>query len=52
MQSGQGGIRYNDSLKQIQLLDENKNWVKWKEFDPERYYIFKSGEIDNSGGWI
>ena len=33
MQAGSGGIRYNDSEKYIQLMDENKNWVNWKYFN-------------------
>ena len=39
LESGQGGIRYNDSLKQIQLMDTNKNWVNWRSFDA--HSIFK-----------
>ena len=45
------GIRWNSVTKKIQMMDENQNWIDYKAFDPERYYIFKSGEIDNSEGW-
>lgn len=33
MEAGQGGIRYNDTTKRIQLMDTNKNWVDWRIFD-------------------
>lgn len=33
MQSEQGGIRYNDTTKTVQLMDVNKNWVDWKVYD-------------------
>ena len=44
--------KYNYGTDIIQLADENKNWVNYKPFDPNKYYIFKSNEIDRSGGWI
>ena len=33
MQAGQGGIRYNDSLKFIQIMDTNNNWINYKRYD-------------------
>jgi len=46
--AGSGGIRWNSETNYIQLADENKNWINYKKFNPNRYYIFKSGEIQNT----
>ena len=52
MQAGHGGIRWNSSTNYIQILsDDNSTWVNYREHHPNRYYIFKSGEIDISNGW-
>ncbi len=34
--AGSGGIRWNSEINYIQLMDENKNWINWQSFDPER----------------
>jgi len=33
LEAGQGGIRYNDSEKYIQVIDTDKNWVNWRPFN-------------------
>ena len=33
--AGSGGIRWNSVTKQIQLADENKNWVDWRYFNTD-----------------
>ena len=33
--AGSGGIRWNSDTNYIQLMDEDKNWVNYKYYDPE-----------------
>ena len=48
MQSGQGGIRWNSVTKKIQLMDENKNWVDWQSYDPDKKVVVIEAPSDSS----
>lgn len=48
--AGSGGIRYNDSRKRIQLMDENKNWIDWKYYDTSQEVQLAA--ISSSGGTL
>ena len=34
MEAGSGGIRWNSTNNQIQVMDTNKNWIDWRYYDP------------------
>lgn len=36
MEAGSGGIRWNSVTSKIQLMDENKNWIDWKKYNPNK----------------
>lgn len=36
MEAGQGGIRWNSTNNRIQIMDQNKNWVNWQYYNPNK----------------
>lgn len=34
LEAGSGGIRWNSVTNWVQLMDQNKNWVDWRYYDP------------------
>ena len=37
--AGSGGIRWNSTVNYIQIMDENKNWINYKKFNPNKSFI-------------